>query len=83
MLNFYSCMLSQEVIILAQLTEKEKLRYLKTFIKYAFAKSSFSLYTSRKSLKEIESAGGKRAISIIFKGNIDHSLNFQCQKQLI
>ena len=77
MLNFYPGMLSQNVILLLQLTEQEKLRYLeKPLSNIHLQKAALVFMSSSKSHEGIELAGAKRPYT-------DHSLNSLRSKQLI
>ena len=75
-------MFSRNVIPLPQLTEQEKLRYLKNFYQIIISKKQLLSFRQQQiSLRDRISR--KKANSIISKGDTDHSLNSLCHKQPI
>ena len=82
MIKFYSCMLSQDVTPLNQLTEQANLQNFKIFLSNKHLQEALVFTASSKSHGEIESAR-KKPMFIFFKGNSDHFLIFLGHKQLI
>ena len=82
-LNFYSCMFSQDVTPLPRSMEQANLMYLKKPLSSKHLQEAALVFTTVANWMKRKNQLGKKAMSIIFKGDTDHSLKFLHHKQLV